>query len=295
MVRSVRAPLVAVAPGRVKMAPPRRRVIPQEEVLTGGPSCPDCRAANGPDRKFCRKCGAWLEQIVVEIVPPPPPWPQRWWQRIRNRLRRRPPPTARAGERPYRRARGAWLRTLGRVLLCLLGVAVLVAAFVPGFRQGIRATTNGAFGTVQGWLTRSYVPVHPVRATATSALPDHGPDLAGDSLTDTYWAEQAAGDGNGQGLQFVFDEPVDLDRMIIRIGASGSEDAFLSQPRPRVLHVVFADGTSDDLALKDVATPQKLKIKAKQIAEVQFTITSVYRSPSGHDASISEIEFFARS
>ncbi|MGH8993214.1 MAG: NADase-type glycan-binding domain-containing protein, partial [Acidimicrobiia bacterium] len=289
----VRARPEGVRPGVAKARPPRRTAATEEVVVRGdGAVCRQCRLANAAGRSFCRRCGAWLleEPVVVVEEHPPLPWWRRAWNWVVGRWTRRPA-RFRAGERPAVRRRHSTSdlrRKVNRVLMAV----VLVVALVPGLRRPVVNAIGGTFHAAKDVVTPTYLPVHPVAVTATSSAPDHGPELAADEASNTHWAEGAEGDGEGQALTFEFDEPLDLARIIVTVGASTNEDAFLTQPRPRVLHVVFDSGGTDDIVLADVPTPQQFKLKAKKVTSIEFGITLVHRSQTGADASITEIEFF---
>jgi hypothetical protein len=127
---------------------------------------------------------------------------------------------------------------------------------------------------------------------ATSSAPGHDPGQAFDLSRGTYWSEGAEGDGIGQAMVFLFDVPVELDTIVVAPGASGSPEAFTSQPRPRELHIAFDDGTGIDVTLQDEPRPQSIALeRTKRVRRVEVTISSVYKSATGSDTSITEVEF----
>jgi hypothetical protein len=92
----------------------------------------------------------------------------------------------------------------------------------------------------------------------------------------------------------------DLAEIGFRSGASGTApaDAFLAQPRPHLLHLVFSNGYATDLTLKDqdATQPQFYPLeegKAKQITFVEVHVQSVYApaGASGSSVAITEVEF----
>ncbi|MDQ1565170.1 MAG: hypothetical protein QOF96_50, partial [Actinomycetota bacterium] len=279
----------AVRPGIVKAPPPRKiAAVPEPEIARGGPVCRECRQANPPGRRFCRRCGEPLAEIVV-VVTAPLPWWRRAWNWIVARLAHRPT-IFKAGERPVHRRRSTG--GLKRNLFRLAGVLVLVAALIPAVRGRLGDAVSGPYGRVKDALTATYTPVRPIRVTATSSAPNHPPQLAADRLSSTYWAEGAPGPGEDQKLIFAFHEPVSIARVIITSGAS--DGAFLSQPRPRILHVVYDSGGTDEIVLQDVPTPQSVKVQAKHVTKIEFAITLVHQSATGGDCAISEVEFFTK-
>jgi hypothetical protein len=225
----------------------------------------------------------------VIVLPPPLPWWRRAWNWIVARLAHRKT-TFKAGERPVRRRRSTG--GLKRNLFRLASVLVLAAALIPAVRGRLGDAVSGPYGRVKDALTATYSPVRPIRVTATSSAPNHPPQLAADRLSSTYWAEGAPGPGEDQKLIFAFHEPVSIARVIITSGAS--DGAFLSQPRPRILHVVYDSGGTDEIVLQDVPTPQSFKLQAKHVTKIEFDITLVHQSATGGDCAISEVEFFTK-
>lgn len=81
-----------------------------------------------------------------------------------------------------------------------------------------------------GWKV---VPVKPVAVVATSEL-DGAPyqaDRAIDGDVDTAWSEGVRGPGKGEGLVFIFDEPVLIDLIEVIPGYAKSETLFVGNHR----------------------------------------------------------------
>jgi hypothetical protein len=116
-----------------------------------------------------------------------------------------------------------------------------------------------------------------------------------DGASNTYWAEGVPGPGVDQIVTIHFAEPTDLDKIIITSGASG-DDPFLSQPRPKKLHIVYNTGGGMDLDLRDEAEPVTYDLSgAEQVTTVQLQIAAVYPSAQGgENTAISEVEFRSR-
>ncbi|HTW06348.1 MAG TPA: hypothetical protein VME46_02495 [Acidimicrobiales bacterium] len=62
---------------RPKTPPPR--MAPSRRAAPGDLYCGQCGQPNGPERRFCRRCGA----LLAEAPPPPPRLP--WWKRLFHR------------------------------------------------------------------------------------------------------------------------------------------------------------------------------------------------------------------
>lgn len=284
----------AVKPQRQRVKRVTAETAPQEVLNPGDLICGSCGVGNDPDRKFCRRCGSSLVAAAVAQKPA-------WYKRI---FRRRPKAKPEAGTRPAKGSSGpgvvnrgkyAILRgrsvmgKIGRVaaLLALLGVAGL--SFGPW-----RDAVGDQIDKVKRIISPEYEPVRPASATASSELEGRPATAAIDQVSNSYWAEGAEGAGEGQGLTFTFSEPVDLDRIGFLNGASEDPKDFVTQPRVREVLVLFDDGTTKSLTLKDEADFQEFGISARQVTTVQLQIVSVHSSLEGSAASLAEVEFFRK-
>jgi hypothetical protein len=89
-----------------------------------------------------------------------------------------------------------------------------------------------------------------------------------------------------------FQHPVTLNRMIIQIGAS---DNYNKVDRPSVLHVVYPNGTGEDLQLKDTPDEQTVNINhGANVTSVIIQVTGFYRSTGASDVAITEIQLFGK-
>lgn len=291
---------VAQQPTKAKQAPrpAPKTTTPDRTIKPGDLVCGQCGEGNDPSRKFCRRCGNSLAQAVAAKKLP-------WWKRIFTRSPKQPKAAGQRKGKSARRAvdgarsagwRVAWAMAMlrrGLFLLALVGIAVPLA--VPSLRNVVIDKGSGAFSSVRRVIMPSFHAVRPIEAQATSSAPDHDPILARDGFNNTYWAEGAEGDGIGQTITFIFDGKVDIDRIVITPGASEPPEAFITQPRPKDLHIVLDNGTSLDVTLKDELDDQGFAVKkGKGVSKVEVTISSVYKSTQGSDTSISEVEFFKK-
>lgn len=284
-------PVGAVRPQALQPAPPpppptRPAGRPPEVPRPGETVCGRCGAGNDPTRRFCRRCGDSLHEAGAVAAPA-----RSWWQRLRRR--RRPAVPVTAGARPGRRGsrrRGAKAGIWAKRALALGVVAGVVLLAGPW-----RSAVSDVYHRVRGTVSARYEPVRPVQADASSALAGHPAVDAIDGIRNSYWAEGADGNGEGQRLTVGFDGPVDLDRVGFTIGASGEPEAFLRQPRPRKVRLHFSDGTSTDLTLRDTAEFQTHKLSARGTSKVDVEIQAVSRGVEGTACSIAEVEFFVRS
>jgi hypothetical protein len=271
-------------------------VAPASETGDGRPPlqpgetiCGACGWGNAAARRFCKHCGAPLDEAAR--VPAPVPWYRRFLRRPRGLA---------AGDRPARIRRriageaGVPVRFLlaARNLLALALLATVAAlALVPAVRTDVQRRVAPVVTDLRRMLLPQDSEVHPVTATATSELPGHGASMAIDSFSNTYWAADLR-TGAQPMLTVRFAQPVDLYDFLFTSGVPGD---YQSQARPRDVHVTFSNGTSWDLTLTDQDQPQHLTFAAKHVDRVDIQIRSVYPSASGRAVVLKKVEFFTRS
>ena len=274
---------------------PKKTDAPRH-VKPGDLICGQCGEGNDAQRRFCRKCGNSLAEAVTAAKPS-------WWRRLFKREKR---PRGARGDRATRqrgrRAAGAartagWQANrlrygVGRVLMLLALVGIVGAVALPGPRGAITDTASRWFRSAKYAVAPEYEAINAIGAEATSSVGDHDPGKLIDGASNTYWAEGAAGPGIGEIITIHFERPTDLDKVLITAGASG-DDPFLSQPRPKSLHIVYDNGRGLDLALRDEAEPKEYDLEgAEGVTSMQIQIAEVYPSAQGgENTSISEIEF----
>jgi hypothetical protein len=254
--------------------------------------CGQCGEGNDPTRHFCRRCGNTLDEAIAVRLP--------WYRRFLNRVfgvR-----TREAGWRPHRvgppNVLGLVWRVLRLAIGALLVVAVLAFFLVPSFHNQVVKRVTSAVTTVRMAVFPHYDAVYATGASASTAIGGHLPTQAIDKFNNTYWAAQAK-DANPY-LKVIFHDPVDLAQIGFDSGANGPTpiDDFLAQPRPHTVHLVFSNGTTADLTLKDedpkvAKNAQFYAVDARQVSFVEIHVTSVF-APAGASPSavaIAEVEF----
>jgi hypothetical protein len=249
--------------------------------------CGQCGEGNDPARHFCRRCGNSLDEAIAVRLP--------WYRRFLNRVFH--PRTREAGWRPQRVGRpnvlGMVFRLIRLAILALIVVGLLAFLFVPPFHNLVVDRATAAFTTIRKAVHPNIEAVHPTGASASTAIAGHLPGLAIDNATNTYWA--ASPKDPAPDLVINFGGPVDLAEIGFTSGASGTApgDQFISQPRPKQVHLVFSDKSTADLTLSDDAKATFYTISAKQVTFVQIHILSTYL-PAGASPSsvaITEVEF----
>jgi hypothetical protein len=268
-----------VLPGRPEPARPHVRTG-GPEWSGGGVPCPWCDTLNPPDRRFCRQCAMRLVDADKDGFRT-----RTWWQRLFEGAQDREAPWA--GERP--RLRRARSNALLIAVLVILGVPLLWTAVVKADDAGN--------AVVDHFVKR--VPMQANASSASHSDPNHGPRLAFDGLSNTFWGNGYGGGGQGVHLEASFTQPRRLLNVIITSGISKQPDRYATQARPQILDatVFSSDGTSRTTALHldDAPGPQKLKLRGNNVVRVRLTIRSAYGAAPNRQVCIAEVEFFTRS
>lgn len=270
--------------GSTQRRPPTRRLEPGDLI------CGECGEGNPPIRKFCSRCGTSLAQAEVVRA--------KWWKRLIPRRRVKVHEAgSRPGQRGVGRGRGAKFRaglrrvipTARNIVAIVLLLGGIVYSIYPPFRIEVNERYFAVKNRVVAMVIPQYVPVRPTKVTATAELPDHPAGAVADGFSNTFWA--APGDSS-PALVFTFDHPINLGRAIVRVGNSAK---FQSAHRPQQLHLVFSNGGTFDLNLKDTPDPQEVKIEGGNgSTSVEIHVQSLFRSLDGTDTAVTEIELFER-
>ncbi|WP_460848030.1 NADase-type glycan-binding domain-containing protein [Phytohabitans suffuscus] len=284
--------IAPVLPQRIRV--PRPTDTPKRASRRAQPGdliCGECGDPNVPTRKFCHRCGDSL--VSAEVVRAP------WWRRL---LPRRRPNTVQSGLRPgeqpvgapARRSFGERLVRTARVVIgvVLIALGTLYAAHAP-FKAWVDGQATGVRTWATGLVVQDYAPVNPSSAAPGPGTPAIPANLAGaaiDGFTNTYWSTPVT-EKRAPILLVTFSEPVRIDRALVRNGAA---DEFRTYHRAKDVHLVYSDGQTFDLVLKDTPDPQEVTIEhAVAVTTVEIHILSVYQSVEGDQLALSEIEFFA--
>jgi hypothetical protein len=229
-----------------------------------------CGVGNDPARRFCRRCGASLEQAVV-AVPVQVPW-------YRRLFRRGSPEAYRAGERPRSmEERGRPRRSILGILLPLAVVIAIVAAVaayvgVPDVQRQVNDTVAG--------LKRQFLPEF------TDVTPTGGPrtqDLLDGNLA-TWWE----GEGDAPGLTLRFAPAVDLG--VIGVTSGANDDDFPVFRRPARVRLTPQAGGPVTLDLADTREFQSVRIDLRDVTRLRIEVLDA-RGPEGAPVAIRELEF----
>jgi hypothetical protein len=273
------AVLAPRTPPRPAAAPPSKRLKPGDLI------CGQCGEGNEPVRKFCSRCGQSLATAAVASTP--------WWRRI---IPHRKAKVLAAGERPGGKgARGGFhlgglVRIIGYVVVAAILLGGLAYGAVPGFRDKINNWVTSVEQNFSGTVAAP-TPVHATSVTASSAIAGHAGSLAVDAFSNTYWAASLTSDPHPV-LTVGFSPKTNINVMLFISGNTANE---LSEARPKVLHIVFSNGASQNITLVDNGNSQQFQINgASGVTSATIQITSVYPSTSSTTVALSDVEFFGR-
>jgi ribosomal protein L40E len=268
-------------PAPTKPRPPAKAPTPPKIINPGDLVCGECGEGNDPTRRFCRKCGNSLREAVIATEEALP-----WWKRIFRRRRtvlRAGQRLGRAGTEAGRRGRSTveGARRTASTVVKLLAVAGIVVGGVV------------AYPKVKDAITHKTEPVRPKTIAASSQLRGHEAALAADGFKNTWWTENAPGDGINQSITFSFETPTELSAMLITAGAEKT-----AQPRPRIVIITFYDASgavidAKTTTLPDTDHPHAIDVGLHGVKRVEIKISAVYPAvnKAGSRLSISEVEF----
>jgi hypothetical protein len=202
-------------------------------------------------------------------------------------------PVSAPGEGSVRKAPSVRDRERHRALLrfvALVVVIVLVGAglWVASVRDKAPTTAIGGPGTVP---TPPLVRVKPTGVTASTQSGSRIATNVTDNSLGTFWSRLVPSQDNQPALRFTFGQTIDLARLQIAGGASGSE--FSRRPRPQEIELRFSDGSTLRTTLADQPAFQTVNFSPRKVNVVKLVILSTYPSSGPQRTSISEVSFFA--
>jgi hypothetical protein len=279
----------AVVPQEAQKKPPQvRRQPPSRKLQPGDLVCGECGEGNSAARKFCSRCGTSLAEAQVVKTP--------WWRKL---LPKRGAKVRKSGERPKRRGRagktklGVFVSTTFKTIRRIVALALVIGGVAYGLFTPFRGWVNERAAEAKGTFERIFFPQYaPVSAgeapVASLASPDHPANMAVDGKSNTYWGAPVGGPEINMVVKF--DRTVDLAKIIVH---NGDGAGFKESHRAQKLHLVFDNGKTTDVDLQDRPDPQTLEIESgADVSSVEIHVLSTFKSVSGTDLAISEIEFF---
>jgi hypothetical protein len=196
------------------------------------------------------------------------------------------------GEGQPRRAPSARDRERQRALRrfgVLIAVIVLVGGglWLASGRGRTPSEAGGPSATTPPTLVQ-------VQVASVAASTQSGSRVAGNAIDNklgTYWSRLVPSDDDQPFLRFSFDRPVELGRLAIAAGASGTE--FSKRPRPQEIELQFSDGTTLRTTLADKQGFQAVNFRPRDVDRVRLVVLSTYPSSGPQRTSISEVRFYA--
>ncbi|HVL99035.1 MAG TPA: zinc ribbon domain-containing protein [Egibacteraceae bacterium] len=278
----------AQQPAPPRPRPPTKKTAPSRVIEPGDLVCGQCGEPNKPERRFCRRCAASLEEAKVAKVP--------FWRRV---FRRREKKVA-AGERPGRRGQGVKgavgqarrgrtaFRRWSRRLIAIAALLGVVAAVGPA-RLSVLERGQELYQSLRNRFAPELVLVTPLPPSASSEDPLHPAANATNRDPTNYWLANDTGPGHV--LTVPFDPAVDLRQVGFLPGAPG--DAFSRHARPKDVHLVFDNGATAEFTLDNNDGFQRRAVKPGVVRQVQVRIMSVYPSTEDDRVAITNIQFHA--
>lgn len=269
-------------PPQVRRQPPSRKLQPGDLV------CGECGEGNGVTRKFCSRCGTSLAEAEVVKTP--------WWRKL---LPRRGAKVRKSGERSKHGGRrgksklGAAISTTFKMVRRAVAIVLVLAGVAYGVFEPFRGWVNERAAETKGTFERMFFPQYaPVSAAeapvASVAVPEHPANMAVDGRSNSFWAAPLG--GVEPNMVVKFGRTVNLAKIIVH---NGNGVGFKETHRAQKLHLVFSNGKTADVDLQDRPDPQTLEIEnGEGVDSVEIHVVSTFKSVSGIDLAISEIEFF---
>jgi hypothetical protein len=278
-----------VVPQEAQRKPPQvRRQPPSRKLRPGDLVCGECGEGNGVTRKFCSRCGTSLAEAEVVKTP--------WWRKL---LPRRGAKVRKSGERSKHGGRrgktklGAAISTTFKMVRRAVAIVLVLAGVAYGVFEPFRGWVNERAAETKGTFERMFFPQYaPVSAAeapvASVAVPEHPANMAVDGRSNSFWAAPLG--GVEPNMVVKFGRTVNLAKIIVH---NGNGVGFKETHRAQKLHLVFSNGKTADVDLQDRPDPQTLEIEnGEGVDSVEIHVVSTFKSVSGIDLAISEIEFF---
>ncbi len=109
----------------------------------------------------------------------------------------------------------------------------------------------------------------------------------------TAWSEGISGTGEGEYIYVSLDSEYSISGFKIKNGYHKSQSLYTKNSRPKMLEVIFSDGSSEVIELDDSMTTQKITFSEPYVSDsMEFRIKAVYSGTDYDDTLISEIELF---
>jgi hypothetical protein len=295
----------AQQPGAPVSRPKVQKQAPTRVVKPGDLVCGECGESNDSTRKFCRRCGASL----AEVVPVKKPG---FFKRL---FTRKPKEAAPAGSRPGRggeggggkgrrgakarlakgKVQGSYDKLRGAVaLLAVLGVGAAIA--IPSGRSLVMKPVN----SVTDWFHRLTGPLKDALPNQdatkfTSQMPEFPAKFAVDNITNNHWLPLP--NDPGPAVAAVWDDPVTLRKLRVFSGDQDQPQNFAANPRPKDLFITVFDDQGHTRGTKQVrlddSPKQTIDFKFSNVSSVRVEIQDCYNAlpAAPKQCGITELNF----
>jgi hypothetical protein len=267
----------------------RRAMLNQkvvERTTTGDAACAACERPNPSSNHFCDWCGAVMPG--VQLAPATKVIVESAEEGKKKKKRRGPTRT--------------WRSTGPAFLIAAAVVGALAFAFFgPGALQSRLSLTRVMQGASQ-WVNPMVGRAATVQSvTGSASLPGTTPSSLDANDANTFWASAISpAMGENSVLEFTFDRPTEIDRMVILPGIQNKIFGSESVAYPRTIALTFDDGSQIEGSLQPIQSDEDLKqmirFPARTTKSVQMKVTAVYL-PLGYKSgdygavAISGVEF----
>lgn len=185
---------------------------------------------------------------------------------------------------------GRVLRPAMRVASVLILILSIVYGVSSPFRDAVNKRVTSVKETLLSKVKPEYFQVHPLTSKASSEVKDNPGPLAVDGFKNTFWIAPAT--DPQPILDVTFDEAATIDKVIVR---NGQPDNFQSTNRPQLLHLVFPNGRSFDLTVKDDPGEHTYSVNSHgKVTSVEIHIGQVYKAFNPSGTALTEVEFFRK-
>lgn len=306
------APLASPPQGPPTLAEtPRRRppADPRAETTPYGPTpqaplpvtvrqCYHCGLENPLQRRFCRRCGAWLVDPTAPVAVAPLP--------LRGRLR----------QRWWGGPRTAYQGSLSRSTVVFRALSVTAALLVVGLLLGVAGFNPVTRARDYVGHVRGSGRIADVQATAdpAEAVDDHPAAWATDDVRGRGWTTlwTAAGQGDPEAacvtpaapavantLVIAFPSPANVREIGIEAGLAEDDPLIDGRWRPRTLELRWDGGGCQRVDLEKTPALQRFRVDEGDVRGVRITVVAGYEptvaGQTGADRlDIAEVTFWQR-
>jgi len=110
-----------------------------------------------------------------------------------------------------------------------------------------------------------------------------------DNDPKTAWVPVSNKSGIGEWVEFSFDDPMQVNSLLITNGYAKSTESFIRNNRIKTATLEFSDGSKSTVTLQDTSKPQTITIR-KKTRTIRLIIDEVYKGTMYDDTCLSDME-----